>query len=527
MPRIWLCSRPEQHTSDTPAIYNYLMREFGDADVLWDAKYEEAGATRATILSDAASADFVMVVIGPGWADQFGRTPEEDVVYDVLLQTQALGQRTVPLLIQETRLPLADQLPDNLQNLSQLRPHSVRSATGFVPSMSLLVDKLKSGFDTRPIAPIAAEATGVKPATGPMPVRPEPATDVVSSGRTQPMPPAPRASATEGGAGANDHEPEPLQIGAGTVLTVVLFGVLIVAFALALTSLREAEDQHKAQTATANALSAQHGATQQALLLTQTAAAFTHTPTPTLTATATQSSAVVLPAEATSEPEITPEAEITTEAAFAPLPPETQVTVNTRTPLYADPSTIADVIRTAYSRTLSTVLPMETAVNGWVFVRLSSGEAGWLPQTTLTIDDGASACEPTRSGFQYNARVIAPTTLYESPTRNAPVIDDLQQDLLVRLINTNANELWNQVQLDNGCRGWLLKPTTRTVPYLATFRVNQTATLWASPSESSPRLQELEAGTIVTALDTQFPFFRVRLESGLEGWIGRIFLDRQ
>ncbi|WP_328855121.1 GUN4 domain-containing protein [Microbispora hainanensis] len=140
-----------------------LRRQFGDDNVFRSGRSIPPGMAFDKVLYDALNrACVLLVIIGPRWAgvtDSGGRridVPGDWVRTEVALSLAA-GIRVIPILLNNTPLPTAEQLPDDLKELSKRQTIPYRTKFGH-RDCAHLVDELREIY----------EITRVQPQSGPV-----------------------------------------------------------------------------------------------------------------------------------------------------------------------------------------------------------------------------------------------------------------------------------------------------------------------------------------------------------------------
>jgi hypothetical protein len=133
---IFLSYRRTDSADTTGRLYAALRDRFGSTSVFMDSSCTAWGEDWPTVLEGAvAGADFVVVVIGPGWLvahDEWGRRridQPDDWVRRELEVALERRKAVLPLLVGETRMPPPDALPAELSELSKKQALDVRDET--------------------------------------------------------------------------------------------------------------------------------------------------------------------------------------------------------------------------------------------------------------------------------------------------------------------------------------------------------------------------------------------------------------
>lgn len=134
----------------TDRIYEYLAEHFGSEAVFRDVEAIQIGQKFPVRIQQAVDACQVMiVVIGPDWATVTGKDGKQrlanpnDWVRKEVEGALARGIPIIPLLIEDTRLPAADALPESLKPLRQYNSAPAHSAPYFQFDMKQLTESLE------------------------------------------------------------------------------------------------------------------------------------------------------------------------------------------------------------------------------------------------------------------------------------------------------------------------------------------------------------------------------------------------
>jgi len=117
VPRIYISYRRNDVAVSAGRIYDFLSNRFGSDNTFLDLAAIQPGADFTSLIKDAvASADAVLVLIGPSWLSASLRTPDDFVRLEVAAALAA-GKRVVPVLLEGARMPSLDELPPDLDGL--------------------------------------------------------------------------------------------------------------------------------------------------------------------------------------------------------------------------------------------------------------------------------------------------------------------------------------------------------------------------------------------------------------------------
>ena len=199
--KIFLSYRREQAAADAGRLHDLLRRELGPTSVFIDVDNIPLGTNFVKHLnSQLQGCDALLAVIGPNWLDardEHGNRRLDDPNDFVRMELAGALQRdipVVPILLGGTKIPPADQLPSDLQELSFRSGLDLRHSS-FDADVSRLVQELKqlaSSVSKTPVPVVNKVANVVWSMTGEL-------TDQVK---------APVGTEVEGG-GINVQHPAP------------------------------------------------------------------------------------------------------------------------------------------------------------------------------------------------------------------------------------------------------------------------------------------------------------------------------
>ncbi|MDX2159129.1 MAG: toll/interleukin-1 receptor domain-containing protein [Hyphomicrobiaceae bacterium] len=147
--KIYLSYRRSTDGAVAMAIAESLIRHFGSANVFADVSSLNAGSswldeTRRRLLE----CDVVLVIIGRDWLAATGAdgrprlSNSDDFVRYEIAQALDLGKITIPVLIDDARLPSHGELPDDLRELTYRQSANIRSST-FKSDLARLLEDLE------------------------------------------------------------------------------------------------------------------------------------------------------------------------------------------------------------------------------------------------------------------------------------------------------------------------------------------------------------------------------------------------
>ncbi len=128
--KIFLNYRREDARSDAGRLYDQLVAAFGNENVFMDVDDLLAGQRFDAEMNKALlQCDVLLVVIGPRWLDilKSRKGPsEQDYVRREIAAGLKRGVVVVPILIDNTQLPRADDLPEDIRELVEHQKHEIR-----------------------------------------------------------------------------------------------------------------------------------------------------------------------------------------------------------------------------------------------------------------------------------------------------------------------------------------------------------------------------------------------------------------
>lgn len=146
MSKILISYRREDSDDVTGRIYDRLVQQFGRAAVFLDVDSIPFGVDfRKHLDEQVAKCDVFFAVIGPDWMgpkDSQGMTRLDNPRDFVRIEIESALRRqipVVPLLVRGASVPLAEQLPQSLQDLPYRHGLAVRSGPDFHTDMNRLI----------------------------------------------------------------------------------------------------------------------------------------------------------------------------------------------------------------------------------------------------------------------------------------------------------------------------------------------------------------------------------------------------
>ena len=138
MPRIFISYRRSDSEDITGRIYDRFVTRYGESSVFMDVEAIPPGVDfREHVTEWIASCDVLLVIVGNDWLESSGSDNQrrlEDPLDPVRIELSAALKRDVPVipvLIGDTLIPSADQLPEEIESFAYRNAVSVRSGRDF------------------------------------------------------------------------------------------------------------------------------------------------------------------------------------------------------------------------------------------------------------------------------------------------------------------------------------------------------------------------------------------------------------
>lgn len=167
MRAIFISYRRDDSEGQAGRLFDDLKSHFGEGAVFMDVAGLEAGRDfRRAIDDQVASCDVLLAIIGRNWltvTDEAGARRLDDPMDFVRLEIASALTRdipVVPVLVQGARAPRADELPDNLKELSFRNGVELTHAR-WESDVQLLIKAL------RPVVQVSPAVSGGSPPTAP------------------------------------------------------------------------------------------------------------------------------------------------------------------------------------------------------------------------------------------------------------------------------------------------------------------------------------------------------------------------
>jgi TIR domain len=148
-PKIFISYRRDDSAGHAGRVHDRLQRAFGRDLLFMDVDSIPLGTNFVEVLDEEiAKCDALLAIIGPGWLDardEKGQRRLEDPDDFVRIEIGTAlkrGIRVIPVLLEGTHVPKADELPDGLKELALRNGLDVRHAS-FSEDMERLIRGLK------------------------------------------------------------------------------------------------------------------------------------------------------------------------------------------------------------------------------------------------------------------------------------------------------------------------------------------------------------------------------------------------
>jgi TIR domain len=151
-PSLFISYRRHDSAGYSGRLHDRLQREFGHNLLFMDVNSIPLGTNFIKVLGEEiAKCDALLAVIGPGWLDARDENGHrrlgnpDDFVRIEIGTALKRGIRVIPILLEGTQVPKADQLPDDLKELALRTGLDVRHAS-FNEDMERLIRELKGAL---------------------------------------------------------------------------------------------------------------------------------------------------------------------------------------------------------------------------------------------------------------------------------------------------------------------------------------------------------------------------------------------
>jgi WD40 repeat protein len=157
-PYIFVSYRRADDTHFTGRLCDALISEFGAGNVFRDIDSIPVGAVFSEVIENRlADVDVLVAIIGPEWASRLNDSG--DFVRLEIGHAIQSGRTVVPVLIEDTPMPHADALPDDLRQLVGRNAARVQSDPHFKGDMSRVIEGIRYAQARTMRQPTAVETT--------------------------------------------------------------------------------------------------------------------------------------------------------------------------------------------------------------------------------------------------------------------------------------------------------------------------------------------------------------------------------
>jgi serine/threonine protein kinase len=152
-PLVFLCYRREDSFDATHRLYERLAARFGEQSVVMDVDSIPPGEDFRAFLEKAVNrCDVMLAVIGDHWLkirnEKGQRRLEQraDYIRFEIATALDLKKPVIPILVGQTSMPAADDLPRELKDLAFLQAAELRSARSYQDQVDRLINRLEEIF---------------------------------------------------------------------------------------------------------------------------------------------------------------------------------------------------------------------------------------------------------------------------------------------------------------------------------------------------------------------------------------------
>ena len=167
--RLFISYRRDDSAGYAGRLYDRLEREFGRDHLVMDVDAIPLGANFVKVLGDeVAKCDLLLAIIGPGWLearDEEGKRRLENPQDFVRIEIGTALKRgipVIPIVLEGTRIPKVDQLPDDLKELTLRNGLNVRHVS-FLDDLERLIRGLKRAQSLQRLEPTASSLIDKSP----------------------------------------------------------------------------------------------------------------------------------------------------------------------------------------------------------------------------------------------------------------------------------------------------------------------------------------------------------------------------
>ena len=170
--KLFISYRRDDSAGHAGRVHDRLAAEFGRDVLFMDVDAIPLGSNFAKVLGDeVGKCDGLLAIIGPNWLeirDERGRRRLDDPADFVRVEIAAALQRdipVIPILLEGTRIPRAEELPEELKELALRNSLHVRHDS-FHLDMEKLLRFLRSRWETSDVERTASKQAMLAPPSG-------------------------------------------------------------------------------------------------------------------------------------------------------------------------------------------------------------------------------------------------------------------------------------------------------------------------------------------------------------------------
>jgi formylglycine-generating enzyme required for sulfatase activity len=145
--KIFVNYRRDDSRADAARVHDRLVQTFGAANVFMDVDNLLIGQRFDKVLAKALNqCDVFLAVIGPRWMEQLRarqHTGDWDYVREEIAAALKRDTLAIPVLIERTPLPRADQLPEDIRTLVMYQKHDIMHES-FGRDVTALIEGIKA-----------------------------------------------------------------------------------------------------------------------------------------------------------------------------------------------------------------------------------------------------------------------------------------------------------------------------------------------------------------------------------------------
>lgn len=154
MPRVFISYRRADCSHVAGRLFDKLVARYGARNVFKDVYRIAAGSDfREMILNAVSSSDVLLAIVGENWASARGnsRTPRlfesKDLVRLEIITALNSGVRILPVVVDGSKMPDAEDLPSDMQGFASRNAISIRADPDFHRDVDRLIDSIEMTSD--------------------------------------------------------------------------------------------------------------------------------------------------------------------------------------------------------------------------------------------------------------------------------------------------------------------------------------------------------------------------------------------